>query len=783
MPHVVREEWQLAFSRVDELLQALKDERTIPDRFPVRFILVDEIAAWQELLHRIKTFVDMIIKLSDLCSGRDVLPNVDDLTSLLRLDRENNILVLPMGEFLRLHEGTPSYLADLAAIEEVGTRRRIYVPIFDAAELFFLAMEKIGRFGDGESCKYYTLRSGGSKRQNVARVIIMPDTVDVSALEEDVCNGLQTYFRLWETGGKERILLKTQFAPFLKDVYGSFSLSVLKNSFEVLMHYLPSPTVLNKEDGTGNQWGELLRNLRNGETLHDVLRRVFKVMALDTALLLPGWRKYNPFQRWLLWMWCRFDLRSGYLHYVFSRNKSLSTLEEDIVNGVFQMPEMTVETELAWLRERKKTIQDLGLFNMPASFWQNANSLTDPLAMLKVLTGISHEERRKAVIAVSKMLEAGLPLEQWLVYLEIAYPELAWYLDNVLVSDDVLHRYFREYCRAKLMDTVTKDIVELARNACGNGSHYLWKMPVRKNVLDQLKPKSGKVYWVDGLGVEWMGLITGLIRNRYPDVVVDYQVTRANLPSTTAFNRGWEDDLNYLEFKGLDELIHSYTCEYPDYIIKEIETVERIVQEAVTTLTDTGSLIITADHGASRLAAIHEEESIPLPCGAVAEKLGRYCVYSDAYDVAAEYEECLPYEDKLVFATHRRFKMGGNVQGEIHGGATLEEALVPVILLRKTDAETEKVQVAFRLLTPKTKLNAHREGVVLIALHKQIEKLTMVVSGKVLQGKMAGDQWEFNIYDLGPAKYKGKLYAENQLIGELEFELQLRGLVQNDMEI
>lgn len=773
----------MAYSQVEKLLHTLKADDTGPCRFPVRYILVDDLENWQELLSKIKNLVDRTVRLSDLCKGQDVLPDLDHLTSILRQDREHNFLVFPLAEYFRFSEDGRRYLVELSAIEEPGTKRRIYVPLFDISDVFFLEMNRVSRFVDNESCKHYVLQSDNDKKQNGVRVTVVMDKADLSALESSVYQGLKAYFRLWENGGKDKIVLMTQFAAYFKDVYGSFSLSVLKNSFEVLMHYLRGPKLLNKEDATADLWDELLRTFRRGDTIHDVFHRVFKVMDLEPGLLFPQWKNYSTFQRWLLWIWCRTDLHAGYLRYIFSHNNSFLSLEEDIINGVFEIPTLPAEEELAWLRERKKVLQDQGIASMPASFWYRANTITDSIELLKTLSGISHEEKRKVVIAVRKLLEVGVRPEKWLGYLEIIYPELAWYLDNVFVDDELLYRYFGEYLRAKLMDRVTDEIVKLSREACRNGGHYLWKIPARKNILEQVKLKTSRIYWVDGLGVEWLGLITGLIKNLYQDVAVDYRITRANLPTTTEYNCGWEDDNDYQGFKGLDELVHSYTCEYPGYIIEEIEIVEKIVQDAITLLNYNDSVVITSDHGTSRLAAIHQGKSVPPPAEAVAEKFGRYCVCSDAYNMARDYDECLPCDDKLVFATHRRFTMSGNMQGEIHGGATLEEALVPVILLRKVDVTEQQARIAFELLTPQLKLDARKIALLKVAVQKQIEKLILVVSGKIFEGKLIKDRWEFSVSGLSPARYKGKLYAKSELLGEVEFELQLRGLVENKMEI
>ena len=105
-----------------------------------------------------------------------------------------------------------------------------------------------------------------------------------------------------------------------------------------------------------------------------------------------------------------------------------------------------------------------------------------------------------------------------------------------------------------------------------------------------------------------------------------------------------------------------------------------MVQETIT------KAIIVSDHGASRLAVIYgHENSSPLVLDEKAQHSGRCW--------QAEYNPNIPYaayEDGFaILANYERFRGGRKANVEVHGGATLEEVVVPVITLSRKPENIE----------------------------------------------------------------------------------------------
>ena len=88
-------------------------------------------------------------------------------------------------------------------------------------------------------------------------------------------------------------------------------------------------------------------------------------------------------------------------------------------------------------------------------------------------------------------------------------------------------------------------------------------------------------------------------------------------------------------------------------------------------------IIIISDHGTSRLAVIYQSENGKLELSESGKHSGRCCPISeDPHIPFAAYEGGF-----AILADYERFKGSRKADVEAHGGATLEEVVVPVIVL------------------------------------------------------------------------------------------------------
>lgn len=767
-----------AFYTIEELKQELSRDKAHRDRFPVRFILIKGRDNWHKVVTLLEDMADYTYKLSERCSGEDTIPNLSDLTTKIKCHSYSNMLVIPLAEYLRIFENRRTILRELATIERTeginnGTKCRAYIPLFEIENIFFEQMKGVSRFNmPGECAKYFSIKNTGE--DDKVSLQIMPQNIETSILYEDVIRGIKQYMQIWEKASRQNSFLITGFAQAFKETAGDYCIRICNSNFELLKNHIVGCDELKMEWGKDEQWGWLLSQANRGEHLNNLFLRVFNLAGFNVKSLFANWKEYDENQKWLAWVWCKIEQPDGYMEYVMRNSNNYTSLKEDIINGVFDINEKGPEAEKAILEERKQFLEYIGIYSIPNTFWEKFNSIDDNIQKLKCLSCITKEEKYKAIEIIKELLINNIDEEKWYDYLSVVYPELAYYMCTADYNSSTVYTYFYNYTRAKLTDMVNDIIHNLMQDVADN--EIFWQYHPRNSLLEEIGEQR-MVYWVDGMGAEWLGLIDGILSNEFPDIEYEYKIARANLPTITEYNKGWEGTDNYRIYKDFDSAVHNYACSYPEYIIEEFRHIREIIRNAVNLLNSYSSVVITSDHGTSRLAAISKQKSTPLPERIKVEKYGRYCINDGSLNVT-DYTDCIEQEDKLIFKTYGRFSIGGHIAGEIHGGATLEEILVPVIIIRKKSEENRVI--TFSLHSSTIRLNAKNEAVLNLTLSDRVEKLSLVIRSVRFEARYKDNKWEIALKNLKPGQYRGTLWADNKNIGKVTFELT-KGITINDM--
>ena len=261
-----------------------------------------------------------------------------------------------------------------------------------------------------------------------------------------------------------------------------------------------------------------------------------------------------------------------------------------------------------------------------------------------------------------------------------------FYLDTPWPSNmpnelEILHEYIKEYKLCKLRNQISdrlKDLV-LELNS-SKDKFYGWYYQIEE--IRELVEPGVKVIQLDAVGFEWAGFIVNVLKEKGVPIE-DVKVARAGLPTITEVNK-LEGALLIGDF---DTLVHGI-CRYPIYIVEEMEKLYEIVSKEIEL---GGRLIITADHGTTALSRIDE----PLGFNENGEGV-RYIIG----------EASLP--DTIVFSgdrlytvalTHR--SISRKPPGEVHGGATPEEIIVPFIIVGEK-AVSYRLELGKKEITART---------------------------------------------------------------------------------
>ena len=173
-----------------------------------------------------------------------------------------------------------------------------------------------------------------------------------------------------------------------------------------------------------------------------------------------------------------------------------------------------------------------------------------------------------------------------------------------------------------------------------------------------------------------------------------------------------------------------------------------------------------SDHGASRLAVIHETEN-QWEMQSKGEHSGRCCPKSEV-DVKTEYAT---EEDGFwVLANYDRFKGGRKANVEVHGGATLEEVVIPIIEFTTFDDDIE-ISIVEEIIT----VSFRKKAAIKLFSKTKLHNVTVKVEGEYYEAR----EEENNMYivdmpKLNKAKkYNVEVFVSNNLVAsDLTFEIK-----------
>ena len=302
---------------------------------------------------------------------------------------------------------------------------------------------------------------------------------------------------------------------------------------------------------------------------------------------------------------------------------------------------------------------------------------------------------------VKPWLNLGLPCEEreWLRRAmsgeETAKNEsrlLRTYLADQALGDAGLDGYFAEYRRQKAANLVEGSFCTAAATTVVPTG-----IVSRANAFSEIQQRENAfVLVVDALGAEWIPAVLEFANTRHLKVA-DCRCVRAILPTTTDFNpveaEAGSHEAGFLKIDDFDQtIIHAKGLSGSEGFYKELTYVRDVVMQKVDDGLKTHEcVVLTADHGASRLAVLAHEARMDETL--VPGKDG----IPDGLDVedwryARKEPELVVRDARLAVTTdgewavvrgYNRFSRQGGTGFEVHGGATPEELLVPFIVFER----------------------------------------------------------------------------------------------------
>ena len=718
---------------------------------------------YENVLGELKQNGISVVHMSDFCLKGDRFPSVDELVDHFRtLDidyRANKYVVVGLGEYL-------AFRGSAYASKELGRLKNTTLGNARVILLLRGVFSQATKMIDGDPRIKDQQRAFLSTSRNTNINITIIKTME--DLGHGVSMGFKELLRRMEEGVTGN-LYATSVMSFENSL---FPIRTLEGAYAVI-HLLVKDFGLSEDLGTQEQWNRLLEDVKkhNGN-----LVAVYDKYGIDGDICddLNQYISGLEYKNWLAFLYLKQNeehLQNGYLQLVVHETNNYEDLKRDLLIRITKFSH--TDPRFAELyAERKKLLKDFPEEDIAIFMRENEVDCDESIYRYTDNTLL---EKKAIVKWVSKYGVTDV--------LANVYPALDAYLKKYIfecpVLADELTEYFDAYKLQKVTNHISEEFICLVEKYASDISYA--RLPTRDNAIKSITDKKNSyLYWIDALGVEYLSYIAALAKKKGLSIHVD--IVRSDLPTITAMNKAfydqWDGGKKYKEDR-LDDIKHKDKGGYfftkdeaPIYIPAELQVIEDAINKAAMELImhHCKSFIIASDHGASRLAVIKKQESL-YETETQGEHSGRCCKFFEGCDVPYKIEE----NGYIVLSDYGRFRGSRCANVEVHGGASLEEIVVPVITLTLR----KSVGVKINVMNPDNILADRRNGTDITVYISDVDSpndVHLLIDEKRYDAKLVDDtHFAFNLGDIKRAKvkpYVADVYDGNNFIGEIFFKVK-----------
>ena len=686
------------------------------NRYPIRFVLFDNFRDCSLFVDFVQEEMDAIVQSVDKWIDLDYpdlmityIELAERIQAHIRKMDGANCVIAPFSELARFYENDEkktfdALLKTIKAIEagskSFNNHQRVYVPI--------VGLEgKMESFKSDSQSTIWRLRSE-NKGLTYRLVITNGETFGVQGLEEHytVVHTIQEWLNIWKDADKQVTpnIICTSKSIFGNAIFAqpdnAFSFVPCNDAYEFITKGLQLQFGgMTKVLGDGENWEELASqiDISNGFSFSKYVKDYFSIKEIDTyKAFIKLWFDYpGQYERWLLARFYQLQQNGEDLICRILTKTTVLTGNDFIEQMVLDMTEIESEMTIRQycLREaaKRNVILREGVESTLNSRLQAIASKYNAASALKYCTGITNKEKE---LAISWLGRGLISVDQ----IKPFYPDMYHYFATPLgVSVNIpnwLPEYMKEYKRAKMSNTYTSEIESQIKTLNSSEVSFdTWYQSFSTTrTLLQNRGDIEVLYWVDGLGIEWIPLIKEIIREKNNQNIFlnDIKIARAILPSTTEVNKPDLQKLlpeyeQLMKMGDLDNLAHQPTNMWPSTIIKEVKLVREIIEEIITKYNGK-KIAIISDHGLTYLSQLLNGIGLN---GVESDHHGRVAMKQNGN--WTKDDNYFRLEDgKTVCALRHQSLCNKVPKGQgIHGGCTPEEILVPIFIISSYVGDAE----------------------------------------------------------------------------------------------
>lgn len=745
-------------------------EKRFTSKSPKTYIVdVHTSAEMSDIIAHFSVGNTTIISASDYCKN-DELPRLDNLYDVVSR-KSGNILVTELSSFIKFN-GEYELRSQLSNMLNLATTGNVVFLTFCCEELL--------KFPDPRTKERIFISNEQTKKLPeiifASQELPLPDSVRSFDGIHSVALAVET-----ENNDKLYVLSQKRSSSYLSALY---NIKDLSSAYDILCQKDTSTHCFSSSIGTEDQWSYALSLFKDNTCWEEVISSVFGSFK-NLEFVLPNYENFDTDKKWLYFLALKMFKTSGnvYLNMVIES----STCQNDFIKQLYRVILSIKETDVNFSKyysERKNMLQYFTKHNEEAEdFCKMAKSKSDKeIFYLTDLTLIEKESVFEYLDKYGSELERN-ELER---ILSVVYPDLYDYLAPYHFKIELLDKYFQQYKYQKLINKVLPEFESIVEEQAEKREYTLLLEP-RTSKFDSIDKSNSQLYFMDAMGVEYLGYI--LSKCHQKDLDARVSVCYCELPSLTCFNKEFvetyeELGLPIISVKDIDEIKHHGKYDYnyeqsklPIHLVRELSIIDETLDRIRTKLNkeECSKIIMVSDHGASRLAVISEKEN-KWEMSSSGLHSGRCCPKNEVESKPA----CSTEErDFWVLANYDRFKGGRKANVEVHGGATLEEIVVPIIEISVKNTNIE-IHIVDTIIT----VSFRKKASITLFSKTKLSDVSVCVNGKYYEAVNNNDN--FYTIEMPDIKKKGEYTADvysagNLLVAGLSFTVEKEGTQENKL--
>lgn len=584
-------------------------------------------------------------------------------------------------------------------------------------------------------------------------------TPDLASAFPGVYIGFDKVGEALENSNEEKVYIATDVKK------QAFALSVinvsqLRNGYDILCS--KDTRIKNVPESFGQQehWNELLKLMGHTDFSFVIDNEFGPVGGLYQCV--KQYPSFNVEKKWLYYI--ALSVIGTNKNTYLSHAITIAANYQEIPKALFRAI-LTIDKDdddfLKFYDERKDIIKSyVSFLNETVDFCKIVSMKQEDA--IYYLTDITQPEKEK-VIEWLDTYGSKYTTNQLIKILNIVYPDLAAYLSNYRFKNNFLNTYFETYKYQKVINRILPSF-EVIVEEQATELDFVSLLPSRTQIFDKVDLTGTRAYFFDALGVEYLGFIQ-VKCNEY-GLSASISCVHSELPSLTCYNKDFVDTCKekgcpISDIKALDEIKHHGEDNFdyekiktPVYLIKELEIIDDLLKKIQVVILNNQyeKVVIVSDHGASRLAVLHETENIwQMETNGVHS--GRCCPKNE---VNTKPDFAIEEAGYWVLANYDRFKGSRKANVEVHGGATLEEVAVPIIqITRKLDGVEAFILDKFKIIT----LAALEVPVLKIYVGTNSNNISLKINDQYYDATATAEKYIYEVKLLDCSK-KGTYFAD-----------------------